>query len=715
MTKQYLKPIALAVSVALALTACGKPDATNNAPSASSSASAAASSVVPATTGTTAAVADGKSIFDISELGAPDEACQDFNQFVNAKWVAANPIPSDRTRWGAFDQLAEDSLNTQHTIVENAAKGADQATAGSIDQKIGNLYKSGMDEAAIDKVGFDPIKPKLAEIDGLKSSQDIADYLDKSFAGGDMQVFAFGSGADFKHAETQIGYTFQSGLGLPTKDYYTDPKHADLRKAYLDYIAKTLELTGVSAADAKTQADQVMAFETRLAAASLAPVELRTPQNQYHFVSVKDADKVTPHFSWENFFKAQGVTIDKGFSLSQPKFFAEFDKLLAKAPVSQWQAYLRFHVIDDASNALSKNFRDNKFDFYGKTLAGQPEQKPRWKQVLGSVNRAMGMALGELYVKQEFTPEAKQRAEELVTNVRNALKARIENLDWMSPETKAKAIAKWDTFLPKIGYPDKWRSWDGLTVTPDNYYANLEAAAKFNYDYDIAKIGKPTDRKEWGMTPQTVNAYYNPTDNTINFPAAILQPPFFDAKADDAINYGGIGAVIGHEASHGFDDEGSQFDGAGNNVNWWSKTDRAKFDARTARLVQQFNDYTPIKDKPDAHVNGKLTLGENIADLGGLNVAYDALQVALKQHPEEAGKKIDGYTEDQRFFLNWARVWRGSIREKQALLYLNTDPHAPASLRAMGAPSNMPAFASAFQCKSGDPMVRAADKQVKIW
>ncbi|HEV7123250.1 MAG TPA: M13 family metallopeptidase [Rhodanobacter sp.] len=715
MTKQYLKPIALAVSVALALTACGKPDATTNSPSASSSTPAAASSVMPATNGTTAAVDNGKSIFDISELGASDEACQDFNQFVNAKWVAANPIPSDRTRWGAFDQLAEDSLNTQHTIVENAAKGADQATAGSIDQKIGNLYKSGMDEAAIDKAGFDPIKPKLAEIDGLKSSQDIANYLDKSFAGGDMQVFSFGSGADFKHAETQIAYTFQSGLGLPTKDYYTDPKHADLRKAYLDYIAKTLELTGVSAADAKKQADQIMAFETRLAAASLAPVELRTPENQYHFVSVRDADKVTPHFSWENFFKAQGVTVDKGFSLSQPKFFAEFDKLLAKAPVSQWQAYLRFHVIDDASDALSKNFRDNKFDFYGKTLAGQPEQKPRWKQVLGSVNRSMGMALGELYVKQEFTPEAKQRAEELVTNVRNALKARIENLDWMSPETKAKAIAKWDTFLPKIGYPDKWRSWDGLTVTPDNYYANLEAAAKFNYDYEIAKIGKPTDRKEWGMTPQTVNAYYNPTDNTINFPAAILQPPFFDAKADDAINYGGIGAVIGHEASHGFDDEGSQFDGAGNNVNWWSKTDREKFDARTAKLVQQFNDYTPIKDKPDAHVNGKLTLGENIADLGGLNVAYDALQVALKQHPEEANKKIDGYTEDQRFFLNWARVWRGSIREKQALLYLNVDPHAPASLRAMGAPSNMPAFASAFQCKSGDPMVRAAEKQVKIW
>ncbi|MGB3463390.1 MAG: M13 family metallopeptidase [Rhodanobacter lindaniclasticus] len=708
MTKQYLKPLALAVSLALTVSACGKQDATP------ADTPAPTASTAPAAAGSTAAV-DSKSIFDVSELGAPAEACTDFNQFVNAKWVAANPIPNDRTRWGAFDKLAEDSLNTQHTIVENAAKGADQAAAGSIEQKIGNLYKSGMDEAAIDKAGFDPIKPKLAEIDQLKNGSDVAAFLDKSFAQGDMLVFQFGAGADFKHAETQIGYTFQDGLGLPTKDYYTDPKHADLRKAYLDYIAKTLELTGVSAADAKKQADEVMAFETRLAAASLAPVELRTPENQYHFVSVAEADKITPHFSWENFFKAQGVTIDKGFSLSQPKFFAEFDKLLASAPASQWQAYLRFHTIDGASDALSKPFRDNRFAFYGKTLSGQPEQKPRWKQVLNAVNGSMGMALGELYVKQEFTPEAKQRAEELVTNVRNALKARIQNLDWMSDETKAKAIAKWDTFLPKIGYPDKFRSWDGLTIVPDNYYANLEAAQKFNYDYDLAKIGKPTDRKEWGMTPQTVNAYYNPTDNTINFPAAILQPPFFDAKADDAINYGGIGAVIGHEASHGFDDEGSQFDGAGNNLNWWSKADRAKFDARTAKLVQQFNDYTPIKDKPDAHVNGKLTLGENIADLGGLNVAYDALQVALKQHPAEASQTIDGYTPDQRFFLNWARVWRGNIREQQALLRLNTDPHAPASLRAIGAPSNMPAFATAFQCKPGDAMVRPADKQVKIW
>jgi putative endopeptidase len=687
MTKPYLKPLALAVSLALSLTACGKQE--QNAP-----AEPAKSASAPAAAGTVAAAP--RSVFDVSELDPNINACQDFNGFVNAKWVAANPIPSDRTRWGAFDKLAEDSLNTQHAIVEAAAKDAAGAKPGSIEQKIGYLYAAGMDEAAIEKAGFEPIKPKLDAIAALKSGKDVADYLDKSFGEGDMQVFQFGSGADFKNAKMQIGYANQSGLGLPTRDYYLDDKYKDIRDAYLAYVAKTLALTGVPEADAKKQADQVLAFETELAKASLSPVEERDPKNQYHFVSVKEAGKVTPHFDWEKFFQAQGVTIDKGFSLSQPKFFAEFDKLLAKAPVDQWQAYLRFHVADDASPLLSKAFQDNKFDFYGKTLSGQPEQKPRWKRVLGAVNGSMGEALGQLYVAKVFKPEAKQRAQELVDNVRNALKARIENLDWMSDETKAKAIAKWNTFLPKIGYPDKWRDWSGLEVKPGDYYGSVQAAAKFNYQYDLSKIGKPTDRLEWGMTPQTVNAYYNPTDNTINFPAAILQPPFFYADGDDAINYGGIGAVIGHEASHGFDDEGSQFDGDGNNVNWWTKADREKFEARTDKLVQQFNDYAPIKDKPDAHVNGKLTLGENIADLGGLNVAYDALQAALKKNPQEAGGKIDGYTQDQRFFLNWARVWRGSVREKQALLYLNTDPHAPASLRAIGAPSNMGAFAAGF-------------------
>ncbi|CEH45897.1 Metallopeptidase (fragment) [Xanthomonas citri pv. citri] len=410
----------------------------------------------------------------------------------------------------------------------------------------------------------------------------------------------------------------------------------------------------------------------------------------------------------------QGLDGGAGFSLSQPRFFAEFDRQLANAPIAQWQAYLRFHTIDDASRQLSKAFVDNNFAFYGKTLSGQPEQQPRWKRVLRTVNGAMGEGLGQLYVAKVFTPEAKQRASDLVDNVRAALKARIERVDWMSPETKAKAIAKWQTFLPKIGYPDTWRDWSGLEIVPGAYYRNLQAAAKFNYHDDIARIGKPTDRMRWSMTPQTVNAYYNPSTNSINFPAGILQPPFFDASADDALNYGGIGAVIGHEATHGFDDEGRQFDGAGNNVDWWTPQDRKAFEQRADRLVKQFDAYVPLPDHPTVHVNGKLSLGENIADLGGLNVAYDALQADLRAHPERA-IAIDGYSPDQRFFLNYARTWRGQTREQQQLVYLASDPHAPDNLRAIAPPSNMPSFAKAFSCKAGDAMVRPEQDRVVIW
>ena len=407
-------------------------------------------------------------------------------------------------------------------------------------------------------------------IDAIKSNKGLSAWLNQSFAKGDGAVFSFGSSADYKNAKLQIGFTFQSGLGLPTPAYYSDPKDKEVRADYVKFMAKLFELTGTPPKQAAHQADLAMKLETDLAKHSVPRVEMRKPENQYHFVSVAAADKITPHFDWNEFFKAQGVTIDKGFSLSQPKFFAEFDHLLATAPLDEWKAYLKFHTISSAANALSDAFVDAHFNFYGKTLRGQPEQKEQWKRSLGAVNGAMGQALGQLYVAKYFPPEAKARAKTLVQNVRDALKTRIENLDWMSAETKKKAIEKWSLFLPKIGYPDKWRSWDGLKITPDNYYANMEAASKFNYDYDIAKIGKPTDRLDWGMTPQTVNAYYNPTDNTINFPAAILQPPFFYANGDDAINYGGIGAVIGHESSHGFDDQGSQFDGNGNLENWWT-------------------------------------------------------------------------------------------------------------------------------------------------
>ncbi|MGH8232884.1 MAG: M13 family metallopeptidase [Rhodanobacteraceae bacterium] len=717
MQKLLLTPVALAIGAALVISGCSNTpqNQSSSAPAASASAPAPAHSA-PAAAARVAIPTDQPIAFDLDDRYNP---CNDFANYVNAKWNKANPIPVDEARWGAFSILHEKSLLQQKQILQNAAQDARNHKGSELEQKLGNLYAAGMDEAAIDQAGYDPIKPQLAQIDALRNPADIAGFLDSSFDNGDSYIFHFGSGADQREASKQIGYVFQDGLGLPTREYYLSqkPNYKKIRAEYASYIAKTLQLIGTPETDAKKQADQVLAFETDLARASLSPTELLNPDNEYHFVTVAEANKVSPHFNWGNFFKAQGVDVGKGFSLSQPKFIAEFDHLLAHAPIAQWQAYLRFHLADNASPALSQAFQENQFDFYGKTLAGQPQQKAQWKRVIGAVNGAMGMGLGELYVARYFPPKAKARAEQLVANIRAAFKEHVEHLTWMSEATKKKAIAKLALYLPKIGYPDKgeWRDWSGLTIQPGNWYASLEAASKYNYHYDLSKIGKKTDRKEWGMTPQTINAYYSDSNNTINFPAAILQPPFFYPHGDDAVNYGGIGFVIGHETTHGFDKFGSQFNGYGDHVDWWTRLDREKFDQLTDQLEKQYNQYAPIPGQPDLHVNGKMTIREDTADLGGLNIAYTALQNALKANPKAADQKIDGMTEDQRFFLSAARVWEGTTREKTAELLLNTDPHAPAKIRAFASASNMPQFVQAFQCKSGDKMVRTGDKLVKIW
>ena len=652
------------------------------------------------------------SSLDPAEFDHHANTCQNLFDFVNTNWLKAHPIPSDRTSWGAFAMLDERSLDAQHGIAEKAAKAKN--TLGSIEQKIGDFYSSGMDETVIEKAGFDPIKDDLKRIDGLSTPDEIANFVSDYAAQGLPFLFDFAAEADFHNSRRMIAYAFQDGLGLPERDYYfkTDEASKKIRDAYVLHIERSLELVGVKKDEAVRQAKAVMELETQLADASLPIVELRDPANQYHFVDFADADKIMPHFSWEKFFASQNVSGEKGFSLSQPKFFAAIDKLLADVPADQWRAYFRFHLVNFTEPFLSKAFVDENFDFYSKTLRGQKEQKARWKRVLDSVDRQMGMALGQIYVAENFPPAAKARAQELVDNLRAALKARIQKVAWMGDETKQKALEKWESFMPKIGYPDKWRDWSDLSVSRDSYVGNLRAALKFNHAWRMGKIGKPVDRAEWGMTPQTVNAYYNPLQNEIVFPAAILQPPFFDAKADDALNYGGIGAVIGHEMTHGYDDQGAQFDAQGNLKNWWTADDKKQFEVRTAKLVKQFDDYVVIDG---LHVKGKQTLGENIADLGGLNVAYDALQKALAKNPGEAAKQIDGYTEDQRFFLNFARVWAVQFKPEELKLRLNTDVHAPAQFRAIAAPSNMPAFAQTFACKAGDAMVRAADAQVKIW
>ncbi|HET8940510.1 MAG TPA: M13 family metallopeptidase [Rudaea sp.] len=669
-------------------------------------------SLAIASTATVAATASSDSSLNPAQFDQHISPCQNLYDFVNTNWIKAHPIPADRSTYGIFALLQEKSLATQRAIVENAAKSG--PAAGTIEQKIGDLYATGMNVAAINKAGYAPISDDLKRIDGLRTPDEIANFVSDYAASGFGFLFDFSAEADFHNSRQMIAYASQAGLGLPERDYYfkTDATSKKIRAAYINHVQRSLELVGASKSDAARQAKQVMAMETRLAGASLPIVELRDPANQYHHVDFATADATTPHFAWEKFFASQNISGEKGFSLSQPKFFAEMDKLLATASAEQWRAYFRFHLVNTTQPYLSKPFVNEHFDFYSRLLEGQKKQRSRWKEVLDTINEQLGMALGQLYVAQTFPPEAKQRARQLVDNLRAALKQRIEKLDWMSEQTKAKAIEKWNTFVPKVGYPDKWRDWSGLNIDAGSYFGNVRAALKFNHDWEMAKIGKPVDRSEWGMTPQTINAYYNPFQNEIVFPAAILQPPFFDASADDALNYGGIGAGIGHEMTHGYDDEGSQFDAHGNLKNWWTPADKKQFDARTDKLVRQFDAYVAIDGM---HVHGKQTLGENIADLGGLNVAYDALQKALAGNPSEANKMIDGYTQDQRFFLNFARIWVTEMKPETLKLRINTDVHAPGQFRAIAAPSNMPAFAKAFSCKAGDPMVRADDVRVKIW
>ena len=696
MNVRNLVPLGLTIAIAASLAACGKNE---TAPAADAAKPAFDQSQIK-----TALIS-----LNSADLDPSIAACTDLNGFVNSKWLKANPVPGDQTTWGSFEILRERSLEVQHALVQQAA--ASQAKAGSVEAKIGDIWKTGNDEAKIEAAGLAPLQPTLDKIGALNDTAAITQYLRDSQAQGQGVLFSLFANADYKDSANVIAYVGQGGLGLPEKGYYFDDAQAKIRDAYVAYIAQVLTLSGVDAAQAAEQAKAVMAFETRLAKASMSRIEMRDPAKRYNPLSAADADKLTPNFSWTALFDTLKVPAAQKFSLAQPGFFSEMDKMLADVPAATWQSYLRFHTIDDASPYLSSQFEKANFEFYGKTLRGQQEMQPRWKRVLESVNGGMGEALGQLYVDAVFPAESKEAMQHLVQNLSVALKARLEQLPWMGEETRKKALEKWASFTPKIGYPDKWREWTGLQTNGDSYLGNMQAARAFNYRYMLDKVGKPVDKTEWGMTPQTVNAYYNATKNEIVFPAAILQAPFFDAKADPALNYGGIGAVIGHEMMHGYDDSGSQFAANGNFDNWWTDSDRKAFTERTDQLVAQFDGYESV---PGVFVKGKLTLGENIGDLGGLTVAYDALQMALKENPK-ANVEVDGHSQDQRFFMNWATVWRRNFTDGELRMRLNTDPHAPANFRANGAPSNMPSYAAAFQCKAGDAMVRADDKRVVIW
>ncbi len=692
----------LSVAIVAALAACNRDD----------EAAAPATTPAPAASAATALTIDESTLPPVNRFAATDfdtaeNACTDFGTYVNGKWLASNAIPSDRTTWGSFEMLDERSTAVQRQLAEQAAA---MPNATGVEKIVGDLWASGMDEAEINAQGIKPIADRLTAIEALTDSASIAEHLRKVAARGENVLFGFGPSPDFKDSNLNIAYATQGGLGLPERGYYFDADKKDKLEAYQAHVAKMLELSGVSAADAAAQAGRVIAFETRLAKASKSSEQLsRDVSLYYNPVTPAAADALTPNFPWSRFLESQGVAVPAMFSLAMPEFHKEIDRMLVEVPAEDWKAYLRFHTVDQASPFLSEAFAQQNYDFYRRVLRGQKEIKPRWKRVLETIEGLSGEALGQMYVKVAFSPDSKTRMEGLVQNLRDALKARIEKLDWMSADTKSKAMAKWASFTPKIGYPDKWRSWDGLDTGRDSYVANVLNAIEFNYRYQIDKIGKPVDKTEWGMSPQTVNAYYNPQQNEIVFPAAILQPPFFDPAADDALNYGGIGAVIGHEMIHGYDDQGSRFGPSGNFENWWTDADSKGFKSRTDQLVGQFNQYQAT---PELKVNGNLTLGENIADLGGLAVAYDAMQRAAGDTPDP---KLEGLTRDQRFFANWATVWRRAYTPDEMKVRIATDSHAPAIFRASGAPSNLPAFAAAFDCKPGDPMVLGDDKRVVIW
>jgi putative endopeptidase len=636
-------------------------------------------------------------------------ACVDFNQFANGGWMASHPIPAEFPTYGTFRELADRSDDTLRQILETAASRTD-APLGSDEQKIGDFYASCMDTTQIESEGAKPLQPefdRIAQIHDLSSLRGEVSRLHGYEAG---VLFRFSGQQDQKDSTQVIASVFQGGMGLPERGYYfrDDEKSQKIRDAYVKHIASMLALLGDDAAKTAAESQTVMALETKLAQSAMSRIEMRDPDATYHKMPLEQLQSLTSNFSWEGFLSDLGYTQIKQINVGQPKFFTNLNDLLTSVPLDDWKTYLRWHLISAAAPALSDNFVQEDFNFHSHILQGTEKMQPRWKRCVEATNRRLGFALGKQYVQKTFPPEAKARADKMVHYLIEALREDIQTLPWMGPETKKAALAKLDAFTPKIGYPEKWRDYSAYKVDRGPFVENVLRGDLYEFHRSLNKIGKPVDRTEWGMTPPTLNAYYNPSMNEIVFPAGILQPPFFDPEADDASNYGGIGAVIGHEMTHGFDDEGRKFDAHGNRSDWWTAEDLKNFQERAACVEKQFDAYVAIDD---IHEKGKLVLGESIADLGGLTIAYKAYQKSLQGKPHPP--KIDGLTADQRFFLSFAQIWAGNDRPEYIRLQVNTNPHPLHNFRAIGAPSNMPAFQQAFGCKAGDPMVR--DERCVIW
>ncbi|WP_101443567.1 M13 family metallopeptidase [Pontibacter ramchanderi] len=634
----------------------------------------------------------------------------DFYTYANGVWLRNNPVPAKETRWGSFNQLRDFNIIAVRTILKDAAAKTN-APAGSVERRVGDFYAAAMDSAAIDKLGYEPIKADLERIKGIKDANGVLNevaYLRTSGSGAPM--FGFFVGQDRKNVEVMIPQLSQGGTTLPDRDYYlkNDARSTRIQDAYKNYITKLFTLTGTDEATAKKNAEMIFNIEKQLAAAQMARVEMRDPHKTYNKFAVADFSKTTPNMDWKQLMAKMKVSGEDTLLVNNPKFFTELNDMLTATPVTDWQTYLQWNVLKSAAPYLSSDFVDANFAFT-QTLTGQKVQTPRWQRMSQLTDGTIGELLGQLYVQKHFKPEAKARMDEMIANLIKAYEIRIKGLDWMSAETKEKALAKLSTFRPKVGYPEKWKTYDGLDISRNSFFQNVRNAGQWGYNDMVSQLGKPVDRTKWGMTPPTVNAYYSPVMNEIVFPAGILQFPFFDPNADDAVNYGGIGAVIGHEISHGFDDSGSQYDKDGNLRNWWTDTDRARFQEKADQLVKQFNDYT-VQDT--IHVNGKLTLGENIGDLGGLSAAYEAFKMTKQG---KGKKKIDGFTPDQRFFLAWAQVWRTNILPETEAQLILTDTHSPGKYRTIGAPVNMDAWYKAFNVKPGDKLYIAPQDRIRIW
>jgi predicted metalloendopeptidase len=647
--------------------------------------------------------------FDLNNLDRTASACTDFNAFANGGWMSKNPIPPAYSTWGSFTQLSERNTEQLHQILEGLVKRTD--TAGR-DRQLADYYGSCMDEPSVESAGSSPIDAELKRIDSIGDPLALQDEIARFHTLRVPAVFGFGTAQDFKDSRNIIAQVVQGGLGLPDRDYYTsdDAKMKQTRDEYARHVTRMFQLLGDDPDRAAKEAASVMRIETGLAENASTRVQRRQPEANYHPMTKAQLVELTPDFDWGRYFRSVNLPEVGKANVAQPSFLKAAVKLLKETPLDDLKSYLRWHLVNSAADTLSSKFVNEDFAFNGKFLTGAQELQPRWRRCVASTDRALGESLGQLYVERTFTPQARVRAQEMVKNLVAALRDDLTTLSWMGDETRKRAIAKLDAFVRKIGYPDKWRSYEAVQISRGAYYNNTVSARGFEFRRTLGKIGKPVDRTEWGMTPPTVNAYYNPSINEIVFPAGILQPPFYDPNADDAFNYGGIGAVIGHEMTHGFDDQGAKFDADGNLTMWWTPDDFKKFKARTDCVVNQFSGY---EVEPGLFQKGDLVVGESVADLGGLTVAYAAYQKSLE------GKKrppvLAGFTPEQRFFLGWAQVWAQNMRPEAARLRVATDPHPLGRFRVNGPLSNMPAFATAFQCKLGDRMVRPPESRCQIW